>query len=353
MSQAEAANPDGLIPVFDGHNDLAWERRASHGYAVAGLDQESDDTFHTDIPKLRRGGVAAQFWSVYVHTDVRGSDAVTATLEQVDAIHRLAETYPETFQLARTAAEVREAWQRDRIASLLGAEGGHQIVDSLAVLRMYAVLGIRYMTLTWNEHTAWADCAVLPPVHGGLTAFGREVVAEMNRIGMLVDLSHVSPQTMSDALDASTAPVIFSHSSSRAIGHHPRDIPDEILARLPGNGGVAMATFVAEFLSKDFAEWVDGGKVGAAPAVTVATVADHLAHMRDVAGIDHIGIGGDFDGSEHMPTGLGDVSTYPALFDELRRRGWTEPDLNKLGWKNALRVLEANDDRYEAFLATR
>lgn len=343
-------NTPAIIPVFDGHNDLAWERRARHRYATTGLDVESADTLHTDIPKLRRGGVAAQFWSVFVSTDIRGADAVTATLEQVDFIHRLAAAYPSEFLLATTAADVRTAVAAGRIASLMGAEGGHQIDDSLGVLRMYAMLGVRYLTLTWNEHTSWADCAVLPPQHHGLTDVGREVVAEMNRIGMIVDLSHVSPQTMSDALDVSTAPVMFSHSSCLALGGHPRDIPDEILTRLPDNGGVAMITFVPQFLSPAFARWERGDRPGLAPDVTVADAADHVEHARDVAGIDHIGLGGDFDGTEHMPTGLNDVAAYPALFAELRGRGWSDADLTKLGFENVLRVLEANDSAYRKFV---
>lgn len=348
MSDSRQQRP---IAVFDGHNDLAWERRVSHDYAVTGLDQETAATLQTDLPKLRRGGVRAQFWSVYVDTALPGSDAVTATLEQIDFVHRLIAAYPDDLAAARTADDVRAAWATGKIASLLGAEGGHQINDSLAVLRMYARLGVRYLTLTWNEHTRWADCAVKPAEHDGLTDVGRQVVAEMNRIGMIVDLSHVSPKTMADALDASTAPVMFSHSSALALGRHPRDIPDEIFARLPTNGGVAMTTFVAPFLSPAYAAWLDAGREGPAPAVTIADVADHVEYARDLAGVDHIGLGGDYDGSEHMPQDMPDVSSYPKLFEELRRRGWTEADLDKLGSGNVLRVLEAHDAAYREFLA--
>lgn len=340
------------IGVFDGHNDLVWERRQRHDYSFDGLGEETPDTFQTDIPKLRRGGVSAQFWSVFVNTDLRGGDAVTATLEQIDGVHRLIARFPDDLRFARTADDVRAAWAQGRIASLMGAEGGHQIDDSPAVLRMYALLGVRYLTLTWNEHTSWADCAILPPEHGGLTDFGREVIAEMNRIGMIVDLSHVSAETMSDALDASHRPVMFSHSSCRALGRHPRDIPDDVLSRLSANGGVAMMTFVAPFLSEEYHRWVESGKVGAEPVVGVTDVADHVEHAREVAGIEHIGLGGDYDGSDYMPQGMADVSGYPALFDELRRRGWSEDDLDRLGHGNVLRVLEANDVAYRRFLAS-
>ncbi len=339
------------VAIFDGHNDLAWTRRLDHDYRVEGLDVESVSTFQTDIPKLKRGGLAAQFWSVFVHTELTGSDAVRASLEQIDFVYRLVAAYPQDLRLALTADDVRSAMQEGRVASLLGAEGGHQIDDSLAVLRMYARLGVRYMTLTWNEHTSWADCAVLPPVHDGLTDFGREVVREMNRVGMLVDLSHVSAATMRDALDASEAPIIFSHSSCWELGRHPRDVPDDVLRRLPDNGGVVMLTFVKSFLSPEFAAWLAADSSEPAPAVTVSDVADHVEYARELADIDHIGLGGDFDGSSYMPDGLEDVSRYPRLIDELQSRGWSEDDLVKLGSGNILRVLGENDDAYRAFLA--
>lgn len=347
----DASASPALIHIFDGHNDLPWQRRIAHGYRVEGLDAETEQTFQTDIPKLVRGGLAAQFWSVFVDTDIRGADAVQATLEQIDFVHRLAARYPEVFALARTAEDVSRAWESGRIASLMGAEGGHQINDSLAVLRIFARLGMRYMTLTWNEHTEWADCAVLPPKHHGLNSRGREVVAEMNRIGMLVDLSHVSAETMSDALDVSTLPVIFSHSSCLALGRHPRDVPDTILRRLGDNGGVVMITFVPQFISPQFNAWFLSDQSEPAPPVTVADIADHCDHAREVAGIDHIGIGGDFDGTPYMPAGLTDVSGYPNLIDALRGRGWSDADLRKLGHENILRALAANDSAYCAFLA--
>ncbi len=339
-----------VVGIFDGHNDMVWERREKHAYSFDGLDQETPGTYETDIPKLHRGGVCAQFWSVWVDSALKGADAVTATLEQIDGVRRFVAQFPDDLRFARTADDVRAAWDAGRIASLIGAEGGHQIDDSLAVLRMYALLGVRYLTLTWNEHTSWADCAVLPPVHGGLTDFGRQVIAEMNRIGMLVDLSHVSPGTMSDALDITTAPVLFSHSSALAIGHHVRDIPDEIFARVADNDGVAMTTFVTSFLSEPYHDWLEAGRVGPKPIVTASDVADHVEHAREIAGVDHIGLGGDYDGTDHLPAGMQDVSGYPLLIDELRSRGWSEADLDKLGHLNVLRVLEASDAAYRDFL---
>lgn len=349
---AHALVGDGRVPVFDGHNDLPWERREAHGYSVAGLDVEkAGNTLHTDLPKLRRGGVAAQFWSVFVHTSLQGADAGVATLEQIDCVRRLVAAYPEELALATTAREVELAWRSGRIASLMGAEGGHQIADSVAALRMFALLGVRYLTLTWNEHTSWADCAVLPERHGGLTDRGRDIVREMNRIGVIVDLSHVSAKTMADALDCSTSPVLFSHSCCLELGRHPRDVPDEILRRLPDNGGVLMLAFVAPFLSRPYSEWLQQGERGDRPPVTVADLADHVEYARELAGVDHIGIGADFDGSMYFPDDVQDVSRYPVLFDELAARGWSAEDLDKLGYRNALRVLAANDPAYESFRA--
>lgn len=338
------------IPVFDGHNDLAWERRVEHGYDVGGLDRETvGNTFQTDVPKLRRGGVRAQFWSAYVDTALEGSASVTATLEQIDCIRRFVAAYPD-LGLARTADDVRSVMARGGIASLIGLEGGHQIDDSIAAMRMFALLGARYMTLTWNAHTSWADCAVLPAVHHGLTDRGRDIVREMNRIGMIVDLAHVSVATMSDALDVSERPVLFSHSSCWELGRHVRDVPDDILRRLPSNGGVLMVSFVASFLSEPYSQWLATDRSEPAPSVTVSDVADHVEHARDVAGVDHVGLGADYDGSQFFPSDMPDVSCYQLLFDELRRRGWGETDLEKLGYRNALRVLADNDDAYEAFL---
>ncbi|QTX05910.1 dipeptidase [Agromyces archimandritae] len=338
------------IPVFDGHNDLPWTARTERGYSVEGID-DTRLTVHTDIPKLRAGGVAAQFWSAYVHTDLSGPGVVTATLEQIDFIHRMAARYPEAFRIAATADAARAAIADGRIASMIGVEGGHQIDDSLAVLRSYARLGARYLTLTWNAHTSWADTAALPPEHGGLTGFGREVVAEMNRIGMLVDLAHVSTDTARDALDASTLPVIVSHSGAAALNPHPRNQPDDVIARVAAGGGVYMVAFVPSFLTVERYEWVLAGEDGPAPVVTIADVADHVDHVREVAGIDAVGLGADYDGTDAMPEGLGSVADYPALFDELRRRGWSDAELVKLGSGNVLRVIDASDGAYRAFLA--
>jgi membrane dipeptidase len=290
---------------------------------------------------------------------------VTATLEQVDVVRRMTARYPDDLRLALTADDMEAARAEGRIASLMGAEGGHSIDCSLGVLRSLYELGVRYMTLTHNDNTPWADSATDEPVAHGLTAFGEEVVREMNRLGMLVDLSHVSPDTMRDALRVAEAPVLFSHSSSRAICDHVRNIPDDVLALLPANGGVAMATFVPKFILPAAIEWTleadanmeakgfhpldttpEGLVVQRAfeaahprPLATVSTVADHLDHMREVAGVDHIGIGGDFDGTAFTPAGLEDVAGYPHLIAELLGRHWSAPDLAKLTWSNAVRVL--------------
>ncbi|MEV5443227.1 dipeptidase [Streptomyces sp. NPDC052644] len=355
------------FPVVDGHNDLPWALREKAGYDLDRLDVAADQTgrLHTDLPRLRAGGVGAQFWSVYVRSDMAGDDAVSATLEQIDCVDRLLERHPSELAAALTADDMEAARARGRIASLKGAEGGHSINNSLATLRALYALGVRYMTLTHNDNIAWADSATDVPRVGGLSAFGREVVREMNRLGMLVDLSHVAATTMRDALDTSEAPVIFSHSSSRAVCDHPRNIPDDVLERLPANGGVAMATFVPKFILPEAVEWTaradenlrahgfhhldtspEAMRLHAAfeeahprPVATAATVADHLDHMREAAGIDHIGIGGDFDGTAFTPDGLDDVSGYPNLIAELLARGWSRTDLAKLTWHNAVRVL--------------
>ncbi|GAA3336773.1 dipeptidase [Curtobacterium pusillum] len=331
------------FPVIDGHNDLPWERRDTHGSGVDGIDSE-EGSLHTDLPKLRAGGVVGQFWSVFVPAD--DPDPVRTTLQQIDVAHRLIERYPESLALARTAAEVRAAVDSGRIASLLGAEGGHSIGDDLAVLRDLARLGVRYMTLTHNDDTAWADSATGSHPHGGLTDRGREIVAEMERIGMLVDLSHTAPATMRDTLDVATQPVVFSHSSTIAVNDHPRNVPDDVLARLADNGGVVMITFVPKFVSAAWAGWEDAGSVGEPPLVTVSDVADHVEHAREVAGASHIGLGGDYDGTPVLPPDLRDVSRYPVLAAELRRRGWGQEDMRALAGGNVLRVLEATDGRF-------
>ncbi|MET9534570.1 MULTISPECIES: dipeptidase [unclassified Streptomyces] len=359
-------------PVVDGHNDLPWALRENVRYDLDALDIARDQTghLHTDLHRLRKGGVGAQFWSVYVRSDMAGEDAVSATLEQIDAVDQLLTRYPGDLVRALTADDMEKARSQGRIASLMGAEGGHSINNSLGTLRALHALGVRYMTLTHNDNIAWADSATDVVKARGLTAFGHEVVREMNRTGMLVDLSHVAASTMRDALATSTAPVIFSHSSSRTVCDHPRNIPDDVLALLPANGGVAMATFVPKFILPEAVAWTAradenmrthglhhlnttpaGLKVQRAfeeahprPMATASTVADHLDHMREVAGVDHIGIGGDYDGTAFTPAGLEDVAGYPNLIGELIGRGWSKPDLAKLTWQNAVRVLRTAED---------
>ncbi|MCX0244204.1 dipeptidase [Streptomyces drozdowiczii] len=359
-------------PVVDGHNDLPWALREQVQYDLAVRDIATDQSahLHTDIPRLRAGGVGAQFWSVYVRSDLAGDAAVSATLEQIDAVAELLERYPADLRRALTADDMEAARAEGRIASLMGAEGGHSIDNSLGTLRGLHALGVRYMTLTHNDNIAWADSATDEPGVGGLSPFGHEVVREMNRTGMLVDLSHVAATTMRDALATSAAPVMFSHSSSRAVCDHPRNIPDDVLAQLPANGGIAMATFVPKFVLPEAVAWTQAAdenlrahglhhldtteqamKLHAAfeaanprPVATVATIADHLDHMREVAGVDHIGIGGDYDGTAFLPQGLESVAGYPNLIAELLRRNWSAADLAKLTWRNAVRVLRDAED---------
>ncbi len=325
---ARAKSVLAQTPLIDGHNDLPWVIReyAKAPHDVLAYDITRRAPGHTDITRLREGMVGAQFWSVYIPSDLAPEEFVRVQLEQIDIARQIIEAYPETFELASTADDIVRIFAEGKIASLLGLEGGHAIANSLGVLRAYYDLGARYMTLThWNT-IDWADAATDDSRHDGLTGFGEEVVREMNRLGMLVDLSHVSPATMSDALDVSAAPVIFSHSSVRSIVDHPRNVPDTILERLPENGGVVMVTFVPEYLSPD--EEAD-----------VGTVADHIEYIRDVAGIDHVGIGGDYDGIDHGPEGLEDVSTYPVLFAELARRGFSDGELAKVAGENVLRAM--------------
>lgn len=383
MTAASAADSDAqptdriaallrAAPVFDGHNDLPWALR-TRGYDLRATDiAQPQPGLHTDIPRLRTGGVGAQFWSVFVPGNLPPGQAVTQTLEQIDCVQRIIAGYPETFAAARTAREVRAAWKDGKIASLMGAEGGHSIDESLAVLRVLRKLGVAYLTLTHNQNVPWADSATDVENVGGLNDFGRQVVAEMNRIGMMVDISHVAPSTMRGALDTSTAPVIFSHSSCRAVCDHVRDAPDDVLARLGDNGGIVMITFVPSFVSQQCAdhraaeteerrrlglpEWQDeeteetneAAKAAFAawqvrnptPSATVAQVADHIDHARDIAGVRHIGLGGDFDGVPALPQGIPDVSGYPNLLAELAGRGWSNDDLAALTSGNILRVLE-------------
>lgn len=364
---AEALELLASAPVVDGHNDLPWALRKQAAYDLDRLDIAADQTgaLHTDLARLRAGGVGAQFWSVYVSCELTGDDAVSATLEQIDIVDQLLDRYAADLAPALTADDMESARKEGRIASLKGAEGGHSVNNSLATLRALHTLGVRYMTLTHNDNVAWADSATDEPGVGGLSPFGHEVVREMNRIGMLVDLSHVAATTMRDALATAVAPVIFSHSSARAICDHPRNIPDDVLAQLPANGGVAMATFVPKFILPAAVEWTaradenmrahglhhldttpQAMRIHRAfeaenprPIATAATVADHLDHMREVAGIDHIGIGGDYDGTAFTPAGLDDVAGYPNLIAELLTRGWSHADLAKLTWSNAVRAL--------------
>jgi membrane dipeptidase len=354
-------------PLVDGHNDLPWRIREDtiRPRDVEAYDLRRRTPGHTDLERLRRGMVGAQFWSVYIPGDTRDSGYARVQLEQIDIALRVIDRYPDALELTTTEAEVRRAFKQGRIASLLGMEGGHAIENSLGALRAYYDLGARYMTLTHNVTLDWADAALDTARHGGLAPFGEEVVREMNRLGMLVDLSHVSPATMSDALNVTQAPVIFSHSSARALCDVPRNVPDSILARLPRNGGVVMVTFVPQFISpavaahaetaqreiaalgrrlasdtagirRETAAWVAANP---APRATLSQVADHIEHVRRVASVNNVGIGSDFDGISETIVGLEDVSTFPALFAELARRGWTEADLRKLAGENVLRAL--------------
>ena len=342
-------------PLIDGHNDLAYALRTQAGSRASTVDlRRPQPGLDTDIPRLRAGAVGGQFWSVWVPADLAEPDAVIGALEQMDVVHGFIERYPDTFALATTADEVEAAFGSGRIASLLGLEGGSMIGSSLPLLRNAYARGVRYMTLTHWLTTRWADAATDPPRHDGLTPFGREVVREMNRLGMLVDLSHVSPATMAAALDVSEAPVVFSHSGALAVCDHPRNVPDEILRRMPANGGVVMAVFLGGFVSQALrdhflgARDVGDGDVAAGrrwmaehpgPIVTLSQVADHIDHLRDVAGIDHVGIGSDFDGGEPLPDGLTDVSRFPALLGELLRRGYSDDDVRKVAGGNVLRTL--------------
>ena len=355
-------------PLVDGHNDLAWEIRTDSAAPmdVGAYDLRKRTRGHTDLERLKKGMVGAQFWSIYLPGDMRDSGYARVQLEQFDIARRFIAMYPDRLQLALTVQDVRDAFRRGRIGSLLGMEGGHAIENSLGALRSYYALGARYMTLTHNVTLDWADAGVDSAKHGGLTEFGKEVVREMNRLGMLVDLSHVSPAVMSDALDVAEAPVIFSHSNARALVDVPRNVPDSILRRLKSNGGVVMVTFVPGFISKRYADYDKefnesqrqarlrlGGSDRTAlrqegeawkaahpvPDVTLSEVADHIEYIRKVAGADHVGIGGDFDGINVVIKGLEDVSTYPALFAELVRRGWSDDDLRKLAGDNVLRAM--------------
>ncbi|MBA3948984.1 MAG: membrane dipeptidase [Acidobacteria bacterium] len=354
------------VPLIDGHNDFPWEVREKSNKDVDARDMAKAVDGHTDLARLRAGGVGAQFWSVYVPSSMQGQAAVTATLEQIDIVHRMMRKYPDAFELALTASDIERIFAKGKIASLIGMEGGHSIDNSLGALRMMHRLGARYMTLTHSLNVPWADSATDTPALGGLNDFGEEVVREMNRLGMMVDLSHVSPDTMADAIRVSAAPVIFSHSSAKALANVPRNVPDDILRLLPKKDGVVMVTFVPGFLSQAVAdrnarETAETARLRAeaaatdatvatgvatwraanpTPAATLSQVADHIDHIRKVAGIDHVGIGGDFDGITSVPQGLEDVATYPALTAELLRRGYTDEDVKKVLGLNMLRVMK-------------
>jgi membrane dipeptidase len=369
-------------PILDGHNDLPWTMRVADEVDVDTTDLAAAvPSIHTDLPRLARGGVGAQFWSVYVSADLEGETAVTTTLEQIDLVHELIRRYPDALELALTAADVERIAADGKVASLIGAEGGHSIGCSLGTLRVLYELGVRYMTLTHNRNLPWADSATDEPSVGGLTAFGREVVREMQRLGMLVDLSHVSPGTMRDALDVAEGPVIFSHSSALAICDHPRNVPDDVLARMAAAGGTCMVNFVPAFVSQacrdwerefaeamkqrgvDFANVPGRGQMRAEraawtaehprPAVKLAEVANHIEHVREVAGVDHVGVGSDYDGIDWLPEGLEDVSTYPALIAELLDRGWSEADCGKLASGNILRTFRDAEATARAISAKR
>jgi membrane dipeptidase len=366
MERAQALH--GQVPLIDGHNDYPWALRENAARDLAKLDiARPQPSIMTDIARLRAGGVGGQFWSVYVPADLPGQSAVTATLEQIDIVHRMMRKYPDTFELALTADDVERIFKKGKIASLIGMEGGHAIDNSLAALRMFHRLGARYMTLTHSRNVPWADSATDAPALGGLSPFGEDVVREMNWLGMLVDLSHVSPDTMEDAIRISLAPVIFSHSSARAINDVPRNVPDSVLRLLPKNGGVVMVTFVPQFLSAKVTAWgklqteeenrlkqqfandaaaiksklADWTKANPAPRATIADTADHIEQIKKVAGVDHIGLGGDFDGITSVVEGLEDVSKYPALTAELLRRGYRDEEIKKILGLNILRVMRA------------
>ncbi|MCP5397033.1 MAG: membrane dipeptidase [Sphingomonadaceae bacterium] len=364
-----------VAPVWDGHNDVPIQLRGRwgnvigdfdfHDTSATGPEHSEGRTMHTDLKRLRQGKVGAQFWSVYVSASLDEPQAVQATIEQIDVTRRLVAKYPKDMLLALTADDVERARKQGKIASLMGMEGGHSIGSSLAVLRQMYAIGARYMTLTHNKNTPWADSATDTPEHDGLSDFGVKVVQEMNRLGMLVDLSHVSEATMHDALDVAKAPVIFSHSGARAINGHARNVPDSVLKRLPANGGIVMVVAYPAYVDEELRQWLAARKAEEArldslwqgqpeaaksgidawdkahpmPEVTVSDMADHIDHIRKVAGIDHIGIGGDYDGMLTGPVGMEDVTGYPLLFVELARRGYTQEDLEKISWRNMMRVM--------------
>lgn len=380
-AEAEATARAALevAPVFDGHNDAPGQLRSRRNNQINEFDftdtltsagaSTAERPMHTDLARLQQGKVGAQFWSVYVPHNTDEAAAVQQTIEQIDVTRRLIARYPDAMRFALTADQVEGAIADGRIASLLGMEGGYSIGSNLGVLRQFHAMGARYMTLTHNSNIPWADSATDTPVHGGLTEFGKDVVREMNRIGMLVDLSHVSEDTMMDALDVARAPVIFSHSGARAVTPHPRNVPDTVLARLPANGGVVMVVALPRFINEEVRQWDArrtgemarlrsvhlGDPAGAEAALakwlsanpepksSIDDVADHIDHIRKVAGVEHIGIGGDYDGMPTGPVGMEDVRGYPALFTELARRGYSQAELEMIASRNILRVMRAGE----------
>ena len=355
-------------PLIDGHNDLAIALRTRvGGIGVSSIDLRAPvEGLDTDIPRLRAGRVGGQFWSIWVPADLPEHEALPMALEQLDIADGFATRYPDVFERATTADEVERAFAGGRIASLLGLEGGSMIASSLPILRTYFARGVRYMTLTHWRTTRWADAATDDPRHGGLTAFGHEVVREMNRLGILVDLSHVAPSTMAAALDVTGAPVVFSHSGAFAVNPHPRNVPDDILRRIPANGGVVMAVFLSQFVSDDVRQATQPGMdlqeaykrdhpdaspdevrevrrawlaANPPPSATLEQLADHVDHLVEVMGVEHVGIGSDFDGGEFMPIGMEDVSRFPYLLAELLRRGYTDDDVRAIAGGNILRVM--------------
>ncbi|MDX1640506.1 MAG: dipeptidase [Balneolaceae bacterium] len=362
------------VPLFDGHNDAPWQYRNRVGYKFSELDfydtTQLENPMHTDITRLKEGRVGAQWWSVYVSAHIPENEAVVRTMEQIDFVKRMAKKYPDVFEMAYTADDVERIFEDGKIASLIGMEGGHSIANSLAVLRRFYDLGARYMTITHSRTLDWADAASDNPKHDGLSEFGEEVIREMNRLGMIVDLSHTTPATMRDAIQTSEAPVMYSHSSARAVSGHVRNVPDEILPLVKDNGGIIMVTYVGSFVSEELRqyyaeqeayerkiEYLHPGEVDVIaekmeqwnaeherPEVTLNDLADHIDHIRDQIGVDYIGIGGDYDGTSSVPVGLDDVSSYPDLFAELLKRGYSEEDLKKIASHNMMRVLRGAEE---------
>jgi membrane dipeptidase len=369
-------------PLIDGHNDLAFALRMKvGGIGVSKVDlRQPVEDLDTDIPRLRAGRVGGQFWSVWVPAELPEERALPMALEQLDIADGFAGRYPDVFGRATTADEVDAVFAGGRIASLLGLEGGSMIASSLPILRTFFARRVRYMTLTHWKTTRWADAATDDPQHDGLTSFGREVVREMNRLGMLVDLSHVAPSTMTAALEVAEAPVVFSHSGAYAINPHPRNVPDDILRRVPGNDGVVMAVFLTGFVSDEVRRHVQPGMdlvdayerdhpdsspeevrevrlawlaANPPPATTIGQVVDHIDHLADTAGVEHVGIGSDFDGGEPLPTGLEDVSGFPNLIAELLRRGYSDDDVRGIAGDNILRVMRAAESAAKRIQAER